>query len=240
MRLRRLISRSAARRSVPLRNGEAIISFTFDDFPRSALVLGGEILRKYGVTGTYFASLGLMGGLAPAGEMFSASDLKQLVADGHELGCHTHDHLDSWETGRRAFERSIVRNRERLRELLTGCSFAAFSYPINWPSPANKLTAGRFFGCCRGGGQEANVGKADLSCLNAFFLEQAKGSLEGVYRIITEARRARGWLILATHDVDPTPTRLGCDPQFFEQVVRLAKQSGAAVLPVHTALERIQ
>jgi peptidoglycan/xylan/chitin deacetylase (PgdA/CDA1 family) len=32
-----------------------VISFTFDDFPRSALVKAGAILRERGLAGTYYA-----------------------------------------------------------------------------------------------------------------------------------------------------------------------------------------
>ena len=38
-----------------------IISFTFDDFPRSALYTGGAILERFGLNGTYYAAFGLMG-----------------------------------------------------------------------------------------------------------------------------------------------------------------------------------
>src|SRR2546425_8888876 len=69
-----------------------IISFTFDDFPRSALQLGGAILKRFGLTGTYYTSFGLMGKRAPAGTMFLPEDLEALFEQGHELGCHTYDH----------------------------------------------------------------------------------------------------------------------------------------------------
>jgi len=80
------------RRPFLLRNDVPNISFTFDDFPRSALLTGGAILSRYGVRGSYYASLGLMGKQAPTGTIFVAEDLQRLLAQGHELGCHTFDH----------------------------------------------------------------------------------------------------------------------------------------------------
>src|SRR5205823_2244619 len=47
-----------------------LISFTFDDFPRSALLAGGAILNRFGVAGTYYVSLGLLGKNEPSGKMF--------------------------------------------------------------------------------------------------------------------------------------------------------------------------
>ena len=51
-------------------NDRPLISFSFDDFPRSALFTGGALLEQYGVAGTYYASLGLMGKTSPTGEIF--------------------------------------------------------------------------------------------------------------------------------------------------------------------------
>src|SRR5262245_43876365 len=87
-----------ARRSFRLRNQEPLISFTFDDFPRSALFTGGKLLERYGAVGTYYAALGLMGKIAPTGEMFHREDLQSLLERGHELGCHTFDHCHSYDT----------------------------------------------------------------------------------------------------------------------------------------------
>ena len=67
-------------------NRAPIVSFTFDDFPRSALHVGGEILRARGFAGTYYASLGLVDRDSPVGRIFSVYDLKSLLAQGHELG----------------------------------------------------------------------------------------------------------------------------------------------------------
>ena len=89
-----------------------VISFTFDDFPRSALINGGAILREHGFAGTYYASLGLMGTKAPTGEIFMREDLDELIQQGHELACHTFDHYDSWDTAPSEFEASILRNHE--------------------------------------------------------------------------------------------------------------------------------
>src|ERR1700730_10018379 len=82
---------------------QPIISFTFDDFPRSALFAGGAILKRFGVRGTYYASLGLIGTTGPTGQMFTFDDLNILLDQRHEIGCHTYDHCDSWDTRSQLF-----------------------------------------------------------------------------------------------------------------------------------------
>ena len=60
-RIRRDLSRRLSRRLVQTHNTEPLISFTFDDFPRSALSTGGRILEEFGAVGTYLQLIGLDG-----------------------------------------------------------------------------------------------------------------------------------------------------------------------------------
>ena len=216
---------------------QPLISFTFDDFPRSALLAGGAILNRYGLVGTYFTALGLLGEHTESGEMFVKDDLVSLLADGHELGCHTFSHCDSWDTRTAAFEKSIVENSAALDRLFPGAQFKTFSYPISLPRPLTKAKIVGHFLCCRGGGQTLNAGETDLNQLSAFFLEKSRGNIQAVKDLIDRNRQVGGWLIFATHDISDNPTPYGCTPEFFEQVVEYASKSGAQIVPVIKALE---
>jgi hypothetical protein len=222
-----------------MRNEAPIISFTFDDFPRSAYYAGGAILGADGFRGTYYAALGLADTLEPVGEIFSRDDLVKLVADGHELGCHTFGHCHSWNTAPAAFERSIVDNALRLREWLPEISFKTLAYPLAGPRPNTKRRAARHFSCCRAGGQTYNAAVVDPALLSAYFLEKAK-DLDSVKRMIDGNSGACGWLIFATHDVCEAASLWGCSTGFFEDVVRYASRSGAAVLPVGEAWDVVR
>jgi peptidoglycan/xylan/chitin deacetylase (PgdA/CDA1 family) len=236
-RYRRTSARMFFRRPLVIKTKDPIISFTFDDFPRSALHTGGAILKRYGAKGTYYASLGLMGKQAPTGTMFVREDLETLSQEGHELGCHTFGHCDAGETQPRAFEASIVQNQQALSALCPGVFFRTLSYPIHEPRPLTKRKAEQHFVCCRGGGQTFNVGTADLNYLSSHFLEQSRDNPQAVRDLIDENRRARGWLIFSTHDILEVPTPWGCTPDFFEDIVRCAVNSGAKILPIVQAWE---
>ncbi|HTY84388.1 MAG TPA: glycosyltransferase [Silvibacterium sp.] len=217
-----------------------MISFTFDDFPRSALLNGGAILHRLGVAGTYYASLGLMGKDTPTGRIFEAADLTFLLEQGHELGCHTFSHCDSWNTKTAVFEESIVENRAALKRLLPQAEFKTFSYPISLPRPTTKRRTALHFRCCRAGGQQPNVGKADCNQLAAYFLEKSRNDFQAIKDVVDHNRAVRGWLIFVTHDISSDPTPFGCTPEFFEQVVRYAINSGSRVVPVVQALDVLQ
>jgi peptidoglycan/xylan/chitin deacetylase (PgdA/CDA1 family) len=217
-----------------------LISFTFDDFPRSALHTGGAILKRFGVRGTYYASFGLMGKQAPTGEMFLSEDVKTLLQEGHELGCHTFAHCDAWETRTSVFEASIRENQSALDKLVPGASFKTFSYPISPPRMWTKRRISQYFVCGRGGGQTFNLGTADLNYLRAFFLEKNRDCPEVVKNLIDQNRQERGWLIFATHDICENPTPWGCTPAFFADVVQSAVNSGARILPVIQACQELR
>ena len=257
-RLRRRLATEATRflfkRRQAVRSEFPLISFTFDDFPRSALLEAGLILRRYGVRGTYYASLGLMGQQSQMGPMYEAEDLKELVHLGHELGCHTFGHCHSWNTPSDEYEKSILKNQQALTGVVPGASFETFAYPYSAPRVAVKKVASRYFRCCRGGGLKAgpylhrhnaggqtfNLGVADLNYLCAFFLEQSRDNPEAVRSLIGQNADAGGWLIFATHDVCREPSPFGCTSMFFEQVVRWSLHSGARILPVARALDVVQ
>lgn len=223
------------KRSLKINSRHPYITFTFDDFPVSALHKGGEILEQFGLRATYYAFLGLMGTKAPVGTIFVPDDIKELLKQGHELGCHTFAHCHSLETSPRVFEDSIIENQQALDEIAPGVSFKSFSYPISGPRLDTKRRVGKHFRCSRGGGQTYNVGMADLNYLKAFFIEKSRDDSS----FIDQSCRARGWLIFAAHDISETPSPFGCTPSFFEDIVRYSLASGATILPVTEALDAI-
>jgi len=233
-------ARAVCRKPIAIQADSPLISFTFDDFPRSAWLTGGDILKSLGVAGTYYAALGLMGEDSPSGQIFLQEDLAKILDDGHELGSHTYSHCDSWNTVPRVFEQSVLENQKALASLMGGTKFKTFSYPFCAPRPATKKRIARHFLCCRGLQATSNSGIADLNQLSAFFLERAEDGMRTIKDLIDKNKQERGWIIFATHDVDSRPSRYGCSPEFFGDAVAYAVQSGARVLPVVKALEAIQ
>ncbi|MGA8151674.1 MAG: glycosyltransferase [Terriglobales bacterium] len=239
-RYQRSIARQFFRRPFAINSRTPIISFTFDDFPRSALLTGGTILQSFGVAGTYYASLGLLGKQTPTGNMFLVDDLKHLLEKGHELGCHTFGHCHAWDTEPRVFEEAIIENQQALKRLIPTATFKTLSYPIAVPRAGTKRRVSKYFACCRCGGQTFNAGKADLNYLSAYFLEQSRDNPEAIKHLIDESCRAGGWLIFATHDICADPTPWGCTPDFFRDIVQYSVKSGARILPVFQAFEALR
>jgi peptidoglycan/xylan/chitin deacetylase (PgdA/CDA1 family) len=225
---------------IKLQSNVPCISFSFDDAPRTAFNQGGKILKAYGTQGTYFVSLGLLGLESPSGMLASPDDLYRAVEEGHELGCHTFDHQNSWTSQSEIFVQSVLKNKETLAKILPTATFTTFAYPLCGPRPAIKQRIGKMFSCCRGGGQAGNLRSVDLNLLNAYFLDyRNRNEMTSIKWLIDRNTKYKGWLIFATHDVADEPSSYGCTIDLFDKVVAYAISSGAAVLPVNRACEKI-
>ena len=236
---RRAIERFA-RRDFRLNNAVPFVSFTFDDFPRTALTEGGRILLEHGGRGTYFVSFGLLESESVSGRIASLADLAALLRDGHDLGCHTFDHLDGSLVTAADFDRSIQANRAALQASGLDAQFEVFAYPLSGPAVATKRVAGQHFVGCRGGGQTFNRYVVDLSLLKSYFIDyRSRDNLREVASLIEANAATKGWLIFATHDVSDSPSPYGCTSACFEEIVRLSRASGARLLPMTHACREL-
>ncbi|MGH6955353.1 MAG: polysaccharide deacetylase family protein, partial [Caulobacteraceae bacterium] len=92
-KLRRRLVRLVARKPAAAPAGP-MVTFAFDDVPASAAETGARVLERLGVRGTFFVAGALAGKHDAAGLMADAEALRRLSQAGHEIGCHTHGHLD--------------------------------------------------------------------------------------------------------------------------------------------------
>ena len=238
---RRTAAKYLFRRMVQVEITTPIIYLSFDDAPHTAFTHGGKILNTYGANATFYMSLGILESDSPSGPIASLDDLRRAVKDGHELGCHTFDHLNPRETKPDLFVQSVLKNHQTLSQILPEAAFTSLAYPLCCPSPAIKRRIGKQFLCCRGGEHTSNVGTADLNYLNAVFFDARNAhTIDTVKQLIDKNAESLGWLIFATHDVDDNPSPYGCSKKFFEEAVAHAANSGSLLLPVGKACEQIQ
>src|SRR6185312_7132776 len=82
-----------------LRNDTPMVTFTFDDLPKSAATTGAQILEAYDARGTFYISGELVGTTSPQWDFVDAADIVALHAQGHEIGCHTFSHKRACDLG---------------------------------------------------------------------------------------------------------------------------------------------
>jgi peptidoglycan/xylan/chitin deacetylase (PgdA/CDA1 family) len=216
-----------------------VASMTFDDFPRSAWTIGGPILARYGAKATYYTSGRFCGVTEDGLEHYTADDLRALVAAGHEVGCHTHDHLYGSRVGTAALKQDIARNREVLADVLGHSEFSSFAYPYGDASPRTKRLFAGLFPTSRGIRAGVNAGIVDLAQLKSVALERRRWSEARIEGFVTEAQARKGWLTFFTHDVSDDPTPFGCTPAMLEHALETLQAADIPVLTVKQALARV-
>lgn len=215
-----------------------IVSITFDDFPRSAFTDGARFIEDCDGRATYYACLGIAGQTISTGRLFLHEDIVDLVSRGHEVGCHTFEHLPAGETPTRTYLKSISDNACAVQRLIPGYKFSSHSYPISYPRIATKRLLRELFICCRTGGQSENTNIADAYYLRSYFLEQ--GDSTAIERTIFRNAEQNSWLILSTHDIACSPTKYGCSIALFKQVLGWCRASGSELLTVSQTMARIR
>lgn len=231
---------SLRRREYSLPDRGPIVSFTFDDFPRSALEVGGKILKSYGGCGTYYAAMGLMGGIGKLGEYFSLEDLKKLLADGHELGSHTFSHLSCRTTPFAKFQSDVQKGREAIINFSGRPEHHQFAYPYGHMTLRAKGEIGSQMNSCRSTVKGINTSPVDLYMLRANNLYNGAIDLLAIEQLLRANDRRRGWLVFYTHDVRDDPSPWGCKPSQLEAVVRLATRMRARFLTVGSVIDELE
>ena len=218
---------------------EAIVSFTFDDVPDSALSAGAAILEAHGVRGTFYISGGLEGRVEPDRTLIDAAGCKELAARGHEIGCHTYSHQDLRHVDRSFLRADLARNERYLNALDPRPGRRNFAYPYSSGSFGKRAMLADAFRTCRAGGEAINRGATDPTFLQSVGMQQPEGCPSGGTRWIDAVVADPGWLLFVGHDISPTPTPYGCTTSVFERLVGHAVERGCRVLTVNAALDHM-
>jgi len=206
-----------------------VISFTFDDFPKSALN-GADIVEKHGGRAGFYACTSFLGQRSPVmGEMFDGATLAELRARGHEIGAHTHTHLDCARARLAVVERDIGENLVALSEAGHDETVSAFAFPYGETTYSAKRWVGEVFVTGRGILPGINIGECDRSQLRAIELGGTAMHRRRALAALKTAIAAKAWLFFFTHDVGRTCTNYGAPADLLEELAQRAVESGAVL-----------
>ena len=229
-RLRQRLLSSVYRRPAALGSRGPIVSFTFDDFPRTALTIGGAILKDHNARGTYYAAMGLMNVSNHQGDHFRREDLEALLRDGHELGSHTFSHISCRSVSTSSFREEVAKGRRAVEELTGRSDVGNFAFPFGEVTLRAKKAVGLDVASSRGIWSGVNGPDIDLNLLRANSLYGGDDRRAEVQELILENERRKGWLIFYSHDVRPNPSRFGCTPELLKFAVSFASRQNSCIL----------
>jgi peptidoglycan/xylan/chitin deacetylase (PgdA/CDA1 family) len=223
--------------SVPLRNATPVVSFTFDDIPKSAATTGARILEDHGARGTFYVSGGLVGTASPNWAVVEVQDIVALHGQGHEIGCHTFSHKRTCDLDAPSLAEEITHNRRYFRSLDPSIKVGNFAYPFGYGSFARKRQLKAEFKSCRSIVPGVNSGAVDLQFLRSIPLIDQRIDRDGIERAFDDAQINNGWLIFYTHDVADRPSPYGCSPALMNHALEAASRRQIPVLNMAEALQ---
>lgn len=233
-KLRRKYALLTHRRPAVLNLDKPVVSFTFDDAPASSMI-AADHLEARGVRGTWYLCAGLFGQDGHMGRFADANEAKDLAARGHEIGCHTLNHVDCHRTDDVGLIAQSHANVAAMQAL--GGAARHFAFPYGEISPRAKRTLGPRYGSLRTVAAGMVRDGADLNQLPSVGIEGDDGEAFARHWI-DKAVAERAWVILFTHDVRESPSAWGCTPGAIARLADHALASGAAIRTVGQVLDR--
>src|ERR1700761_9563109 len=191
-KLTSLAARKLKVRPARLAGLKPVASLSFDDFPRNAWTLGGPVMARHGVRGTYYTAGGFCGRTVDGTVFYDADDLKELVADGHELACHGWGHQPTPTLNTETLKADAERNTEFLKAFTGGEAPVSYAFPYGRVSPRTKRFMAPRFSNVRGVHPGVNVGTVDLAQLNAVSLEKRVWDQDVIEASIKQVLQANG------------------------------------------------
>jgi peptidoglycan/xylan/chitin deacetylase (PgdA/CDA1 family) len=219
-----------------LRNATPMVSFTFDDLPKSAVTTGADMLEAHGGRGTFYVSGGLVGVGTSDWAAGDNNDVLSLYRRGHEIGCHTFSHQRACDLDEASLNEEIARNRDYFRALDSSMKIETFAYPYGYGSFARKYQLKDAFLTCRSIVEGVNTGSVDLQFLRAMPLIDRDMDRDRIERSFDEAEMNNGWLIFYGHDVADQPSPYGCSPALLEIALAAASRRNIPVLTMAEAM----
>jgi peptidoglycan/xylan/chitin deacetylase (PgdA/CDA1 family) len=219
-----------------LQNKVPMVSFTFDDPPKSSATVGAPILEEYKAQGTFYISGGLVDQWSGHWMGISADEIVGLHRGGHEIACHTFSHVRTPDLNAAALAAEIEKNRSYLLALDPSIRIENFAYPYGLGSLPHKRRLKQTFRSSRGIIPGANSGTIDLQYLKSTPLVNRHIDNDGIDRAFDETIATNGWLIFYSHDVEASPSRYGCTPGLLRHALEAASRRNIRILSVADAL----
>jgi peptidoglycan/xylan/chitin deacetylase (PgdA/CDA1 family) len=219
-----------------LQNKAPMVSFTFDDIPKSAATVGVPILDEYNARATFYVAGGLVDRWSGHWDGISADEIVELHRSGHEIACHTFSHTRTTDLDAAALTAEIESNRRYLLALDPSIKIENFAYPYGLGSVSHKGRLKKIFRSSRGIIPGINSGTVDLQFLNATPLIDQHIDRDGIDRALDQAIAENGWLIFYGHDVATSPSPYGCSPSLLQHALDAASQRNVQILSVADAL----
>lgn len=237
-KLNRRFVRFEAQRKLPVNLDRPLVSFSFDDCPKSVMNSALKPLEAEGWHSTLYVATGLCDTTNHLGLHMSYDDIKAAHKSGHEIGDHTYSHCDALEHTVDDVLEDIKRNQAVLSNLDIPPS-ETFAYPYGQVTRKLKLALDQTFKGARGIRSVTHDRSVDLNQIGSHRLYHG-ADFDRLLSRVADLKDHPGWMTIFTHDVRDNPSEFGCTPSQMKTVIQAVKDSGANVMTVAKAIAHLE
>lgn len=189
------------------------------------------------LTGTFYIITHELSDFGYSGFM-SKAQVKQLYADGNEIGSHTQTHADLLTESYSQQQQEIAGSRQDLLSMNVG-PVDSFAYPFgNFDATSTALVKSAGYTSARATLNGYATPAADIYHLPRFVVLNTTTAAQ-MKSWIDEAVNGHVWLIIEFHQVDNSNDTYATTPAIFNQVADYLKQKGVPVVTVSQGIQAL-
>jgi len=217
----------AARAAQPF--SEAMVSITFDD-GESSQYLSRAVFAQYGYHATYFP---VSDAISSWGAFFVANQLKDLAADGHEIGSHTLDHADLTLLNDADLDRQLRVSRLDLMAKLGLPDVKGFCYPYGNFNARVEQAVAQYYRYARTTEPYYNFRDTDPYLLGSFDCNNST-TLAQLTSKVDVALANKSWVVFHFHALTTAPSteRYSCMVSTLASLVDYVAQKNLKVVTI--------
>ncbi|MBI4345562.1 MAG: polysaccharide deacetylase family protein [Elusimicrobia bacterium] len=211
-----------------------IISITFDDGNADQL-MAVPMLSRHGLKATFFVNAGRIG----QDDYLTRGQLRSLQSAGHEIGGHSLSHPRLIALTEEELRREVCVDRSRL--LAWGLSAQNFAYPFGeYDGSVQAMVRSCGYATARAVGNASRAAPyppPDPYALAAPASVAETDAVEHLKRLVLDAERTGGWLILTFHHVCGSCGTYGFTPEKLSEFLDWLGPRNGQSLSVQTVAE---
>ena len=182
--------------------GTGMASITFDDGTIGQYTYARPLLVQRSLPATFFI---ISDALGWTGTNMNATQVRQLVADGDEIGNHTRDHTNLATLSASQVSAEFTDSQTVIANQI-GVTPTTCAYPYGSHNSTVDSVAGNFFrGCRETGGGLNTSGSLRPYALTNYYVGQTTTAAD-IRNAAEQAKAQNAWVIFTYHGVDPSGT----------------------------------
>jgi peptidoglycan/xylan/chitin deacetylase (PgdA/CDA1 family) len=211
--------------------GGGVASLTFDDGRIGQYTNARPLLNATGTKATFFI---ISDALTWGSSNMSASQVRDLVSDGHEIGNHTKTHVDLTRLTQAGVEAEFAGSNSAIQSAV-GVTPTTCAYPFGLSNSTVQTVAAAHFRGCRGTSGGVNAAGQNRYDLRTYYVTTSTTAAQ-VRDAAASAKASNAWIVFVFHGVGTVASTDDVTTQSFSDELSAIRGTGITIRTVSAAL----